>query len=178
MGVPRDAVTTAPRRWGGAVRLGLLAAALIVVADVRAAEAQVIGYAIAGPAGFSGFFGSASSAVHAAAGIEALGWRRIGVGGEVGALRNSGSVLLVTSANGVVHLLASPARRGVSPFVTGGYTRMSNADGSFDAWNVGAGVDLWMLDHFGVRLEFRDHVRPDRRGKVQYWTFRAGVAFK
>jgi hypothetical protein len=76
----------------------------------------------------------------------------------------------------VVHLL--PATRRVSPFITGGYTRMSNADGGFRAWNAGAGVDLWAKDRVGARLEFRDHVRDDPRGTVQYWTLRGGVVFR
>lgn len=147
------------------------------LAAARSADAQALGYGIAGPAGFSGFFGSSSSGVHAAAGGEVLAGGFIGGGAEIGLLGNSGSVLAVFSANGVVHVVSSRAKRP-SPFVTGGYTRMSSGEGSFKAWNVGVGVDLWPKDHVGVRVEFRDHVRPDSRGAVQYWTIRAGVVFR
>ena len=30
----------------------------------------------------------------------------------------------------------------------------------------------------GLRVEFRDHVRPDSRGTVHYWSLRAGIAFR
>jgi hypothetical protein len=71
-----------------------------------------------------------------------------------------------------------PATRRRSPFFTGGYTHMGSGEASFDAWNVGVGFDLWTSDRFGFRVEFRDHVRPDFRGTVQYWTVRAGVCFR
>lgn len=150
----------------------------VALAGVRTAEAQGLGYAIAGPAGFSGFFGSSTSAVHAAGGGEALVDGRAGVGGEFGVFANSSSALLVFSVNGVLHVSPTPTKRGLSPFVTGGYTHMGSGDGSFGAWNVGAGMDLWAKDRLGFRVEFRDHVRPDSRGAVQYWTIRAGVVFR
>jgi hypothetical protein len=150
----------------------------ITLAGVRTVEAQGLGYGIAGPAGISGFFGSSASSIHAAAGGEGLFDGRAGIGGEVGVLANSGSALLVLSANGVLHFSTDPSR--LSPFVTGGYTIMGvgYGEGSFSAWNVGAGVDYWAKDRVGVRIDFRDHVRPDSRGAVQYWTIRAGVVFR
>jgi hypothetical protein len=89
--------------------------------------------------------------------------------------------LWVTSANGIFHFaptVATAVRSRVSPFVTGGYTRMASGEGAFNAWNVGAGADVWLKPRAGLRLEFRDHLRPDRRGDVQYWAFRAGVVFR
>ena len=50
--------------------------------------------------------------------------------------------------------------------------------GSFDAWDIGGGIDYWTKDRLGVRVEFRDHVRSDRRGDVHYWALRAGIAFR
>ncbi len=146
----------------------------IVVAGVRTTRAQGLGYAIAGPAGYSGFFGSSASSVHVAGGGEALVHGRAGVGGEFGIL----NTLSVFSANGVLHISPSPAKRGSSPFVTGGYTYMGSGEGSFSAWNVAGGLDFWAKNRLGVRVEFRDHVRPDSRGAVQYWTIRAGVVFR
>lgn len=158
--------------------LVLLLVLVIAVAGVRTLEAQALGYGIAGPAGFSGFFGSDASAVHAAGGGEALIDGRAGIGGEFGVLANSGGGLLVFSVNGVLHFSPNSAKRRLVPFVTGGYTNMMSGEGSFGAWNVGAGADLWAKDRVGVRVEFRDHVRPDVRGAVQYWTFRAGLVFR
>ena len=93
-------------------------------------------------------------------------------------LAGSGSALLVVSANGVLHFSTSQSARRPSPFVTGGYTHMGSGEGSFGAWNVGAGIDLWAKERVGVRVDFRDHVRPDSRGAVQYWTIRAGIVFR
>jgi hypothetical protein len=146
----------------------------IAVARVQTTRAEGLGYAIVGPAGYSGFFGSSASAVHAAGGGEGLIDGRAGIGGEFGVFNS----LSVFSVNGVLHVSPSPANRGLSPFVTGGYTHMGNGEGSFDAWNVAAGMDLWAKNRLGVRVEFRDHVRPDSRGAVQYWTIRAGIVFR
>lgn len=152
-----------------------------MIAAARPAGAQVLGYAIAGPAGYTGFFNSSSSAVHAAGGAEILAGGRVGAGGEFGLFVNPGGGLWVTSVNGVFHFVPSvpgAVRSRLSPFVTAGYTRMTSGDGGFDGWNAGAGADVWLKPRVALRLEFRDHVRPDRRGEVHYWAFRAGVAFR
>lgn len=132
----------------------------IALAGSQTAEAQLLGYGIAGPAGVSGFFGSSGSSIHAAGGGEALVGGRAGIGGELGVFASSSIGLLVVSVNGVLHFSTNPPKRGASPFVTGGYTRMGSGEGAFGAWNAGAGVDLWAKDRVGVRIEFRDHVRP------------------
>lgn len=120
----------------------LLVVLAIALAGVRTVEAQGLGYGIAGPAGLSGFFGSSVSSIHAAGGGEALFDGRAGIGGEFGVLASSGSVLLVFSANGVFHFVTASAKGRFSPFVSGGYTLMGvgYGEGSFSAWNVGAGV--------------------------------------
>lgn len=156
----------------------LVLGAVLYAWPIGVAHAQFLGYGLAGPAGFSGFFGSSASGVHVAGGAEALIRERAGVGGEFGVLANSSSALLVFSANGVLHPTGKAASRRNSPFVSGGYTRMGSGEGSFGAWNVGGGLDLWWRERLGFRVEFRDHVRPDRRGTVQYWTIRAGVVFR
>lgn len=99
----------------GAGLMGVLAAA--------PAEAQVLGYGVAGPAGLSGFFRTSAANGHVAGGIEALAGGRVGGQGEFGAFG-------------------------------------------------------WLRPRVGLRIDFRDHVRPDSRGTVQYWTFRAGVSFR
>lgn len=162
---------------GTCTRVGLTAMVLCSFAGVREAPAQGLAYGIAGPAGVSGFFGSPGTALHAAGGGEALAAGRVGGAAELGILANASSALLVFSANGVVHLRDARRSRH-SPFVSGGYTRMSSGEGSFDAWNVGVGIDIWSREHLGLRVEFRDHVRPDSRGTVQYWTIRDGVAVR
>jgi hypothetical protein len=145
------------------------------------AGAQGLGYGIAGPAGYDGFFGSSVLLLHAAGGGEFLVGGRVGAGGEFGLLGNADGALFVTSANGVFHFTPgdpTPIKRRISPFVTGGYTRTSSGEGGFNAWNLGAGADVWGKPRLGVRIEFRDHIRPDDRGGVQYWAFRVGVVFR
>jgi len=77
---------------------------LLTCVGVRGAAAQGLGYAMAGPAGFSGFFGSGASIIHAAGGGEWQTPARIGIGGEFGILGGSGGVLFVLSINGSLHL--------------------------------------------------------------------------
>ena len=146
---------------------------VVVLGSVRGAEAQGLGYGVGGLAGVSGFFASAAAG-HVAGGGEALFRGRAGIGGEVGLINN----LTLGSVNGVVHLLPSRAGSRLSPFVTTGWTRMSSGEGTFDAWNAGGGVDVWPRDRVGFRLELRDHLRPDTRGTVHYWTIRGGIVFR
>ena len=165
-------------------RVAIVSTLTVVGAAItaRPAAAQALGYGIAGPAGYSGFFGTSSDPMlHAAGGGEFLAGGRVGVGGEFGLLANSNGGVFVTSANGVFHFapsVATPIRSRISPFASGGYTRITGGEGAFDAWNLGAGADLWLKPRVGVRLEFRDHIRPDGRGGVQYWAFRGGVVFR
>jgi hypothetical protein len=151
---------------------------IVMMAGVSRADAQGLGYAIAGPAGFTGFFGSSFSAGHAAAGGELLIGRRAGIGAEYGIFASSGGAFTIASINGVLHILSTDLKRGPSPFVTGGYARLSSGEGDFNAWNVGAGVDTWIKPRVGVRVEIRDHIRPDSRGDVQYWTMRVGLVIR
>jgi hypothetical protein len=153
----------------------VLSMALCGAADV---SAQGLGYAIAGPAGVSGFFGSIGSSFHAAAGGELLARGIAGAGAEIGVFGNASSLLIAFSANGVVHLVPSVRDRRVSPFVGAGYTRMGSGEGSFNALNVGGGADFWVKPHAGLRVEVRNHTRSDSRGSVQYWTVRGGVVLR
>jgi hypothetical protein len=138
-------------------------------------DAQGLGYAEGGLAGVSGFAGNRSDSFHAGAGGEVVAADRIGLGGELGFFNR----LITGSANATVHLAGVKASR-VSPFVTGGFTRMGIGDGegAFSAFNVGAGLHVWTGDRVGLRFEFRDHVRPDDRGTTHYWSVRAGIAFR
>lgn len=168
-------------RW---VRNGIVSTMVVLAAALAAARpagAQALGYGIAGPAGYSGFFDSSSLAIHAAGGGEVLAGGRVGAGGEFGLLANSGGGLFVTSVNAVLHVRPSrptPIRSRTSPFLTAGYTRTSSGEGGFNGWNAGIGADLWLKPRVGLRVEARDHIRPDERGSVQYWAIRVGVVFR
>ena len=137
--------------------------------------AQGLGYAEGGLAGVSGFFGRWSDSFHVGGGGEAVVADHLGVGGEFGFLNR----LVVGSANATIHFTGVRTAK-FSPFVTAGYSRMGIGDGegAFSALNVGGGAQLWLSDHAGIRFEFRDHLRPDDRGTVQYWSARVGVAVR
>jgi hypothetical protein len=137
--------------------------------------AQGLAYGVAGPATTMGFVNHSRITVNAAGGGEVVAADRVAVGGEVGFFNR----LIAGSANATVHLGGVKNSR-LSPFVTGGYTRMGIGDGegAFSAWNVGAGAHFWFGDRMGLRVELRDHLRPDDRGTTQYWSLRAGLAFR
>jgi len=157
------------------MRILLLVTAIMLGAS-QTAQAQALVYGLAGGAGYSGWFGGSGGGFHAAGGGEFLVKGVAGAGAEYGIFGNSGSVLSVTSVNGVVHLSGTGAK--ASPFLTSGYSRFSSGEGAFHAWNVGVGADFWGNEHAGARVEFRDHVRRDTRGSVHYFSIRAGIAVK
>jgi hypothetical protein len=138
-------------------------------------EAQALGYAAGGFGGYSGFFGTASPSFHVGAGGEVVAADRVGIGGEFGFFDR----LIVGSANASFHLNGVRNAR-FSPFITGGYSRLGigDGDGAFNTINVGAGLHYWAADRVGFRVEVRDHFRPDDRGTTQYWSVRAGIAFR
>ncbi|HKY19751.1 MAG TPA: hypothetical protein VJM31_00915 [Vicinamibacterales bacterium] len=146
----------------------------LALGQSQMATAQVVGYAIAGPAGNSGRFGGV--ALQAAGGGEFLKDGTAGVSGEVGILANTSSALSVMSLNGVVHFLTGSG--ATSPYLTGGYSRFSSGEGNSSAWNFGVGADFWRNDHAGARVEFRDHVRSRVGGAIHYFTVRAGLVLK
>jgi hypothetical protein len=139
------------------------------------ASAQGLGYAAGGFGGYSGFFGSSSPSIHAGAGGEVVAADRVGIGGEFGFFDR----LIVGNANASLHLNGVRAAK-FAPFLTAGYTRFGIADGEggFNAFNVGAGLHYWAANRVGFRVEARDHFRPDDRGTTQYWSVRAGIAFR
>ena len=115
--------------------------------------------------------GAAGAAIVAGGGGEWLVASGLGVGGEAGIFKTLG----VVSLNGSWHFGQRSHETGLQPFVTSGYTYMDGESG-FPAWNAGGGVIVWG-HHRGLRLEFRDHVRPDERGALHYWALRAGLTF-
>lgn len=155
------------------IRHLLLAAALAIAAVP--AEAQGLAYAIGGVGGYAGWFNS-GSAYHFAGGGELLAKGIAGAGLEFGLFGNPGGAIKVLSVNGVAHLARRNSR--TSPYVTYGYSRFSSGEGNFNAFNFGAGIDLWAGRRAGARFEFRDHLRRDSRGSVHYFSFRAGIVLK
>lgn len=156
--------------------LARVAAVLVCTAFsplVSDAQSSGLVYVIAGPAGVSGWLGPRSG-LHVAGGGE-FGFSIVSVGGELGYWTSN---LGLGSVNGSVSPTKRAAGQKTIPFLTAGYTRGFTFESSFDAWNVGGGVHYWIGDRRGLRVEFRDHIRPDSRGVLHYWSIRAGVAFR
>jgi hypothetical protein len=155
-------------------RLWVLCSGLVLLMSIPArasAQTRSDGYVYAGPGGVSGAWAPGGSAFVAGGGGEWLVAQGLGVGGEAGIFKTLG----VVSVNGSWHFGQHSHDAGLQPFVTSGYTHM-RGESEFPAWNAGAGVIVWGHRR-GVRIEFRDHVRPDVRGTLHYWSLRAGVTF-
>ncbi|HTL01948.1 MAG TPA: hypothetical protein VL243_06970 [Vicinamibacterales bacterium] len=146
-----------------------------VAGAAGSAQAQALGYGLAGVSGYTGWFGGGLG-WHAAGGGEVLAKGVAGAAAELGVLGNGSGGLWVASFNGVGHMPA--IGDGTSAYFTGGYSRFSNGEGSFNAINFGVGADFRSAGHVGTRVEFRDHLRRDFRGKVHYVSIRAGIVFK
>jgi hypothetical protein len=156
---------------------GCICAALLLACPAAAGAQTLSGYGVAGVAGFSAFFDSHAPMVFAGGGVEVVGGPGVGAGADLGVFAdNTGAMLGVLSINGVAQF-SRRGNRKIVPFLTAGYTLAYGPESSFTAWNIGGGVSWWR-EHTGLRVEFRDHIRPDFRGTSHYWTLRAGIAFR
>ena len=131
------------------------------------------GYVFGGVGGNSG--GDNRVSFQVGGGGEALVYKGLGLGAEVGYLapfRAGGDGFGIFSADGSYHFKSSHSK--LVPFVTGGYSlafRNSTSSGG----NYGGGVQYWMKDHLGLRLEFRDHVFSS--DSPHFYQFRVGLSF-
>lgn len=138
------------------------------------ADAQVQGYAIAGPADVTGFVSTRNVTFSAAGGAEVFLGKYVSVGGGGGFFER----LITVSADAAIH---AAKEEGIVPFLSAGYTRIGIVDGEgggFNAVNLGAGANGWIAKHAGIRFELRDYVRLDPRGTTNYWSLRAGFVFR
>jgi hypothetical protein len=144
----------------------------------RDAESQVVGYGIFGPTVLSGGSEYLVSGT-TAGGAEFLINGRVGLGVEAGFIGTPMSGWPVLSATGVWHLTSN--RRGgptVSPFVAGGISSIDSERSPNRSWNVGAGVDVWMRERIGLRIDYRDHFTPQADFTPRYSMLRVGVVFR
>lgn len=153
-----------------------LTPALAVAQDSEGRRLQ--GYVFAAPGGISAV-GNTAAAFHAGIGGEGLLYKGLGAGAEVGYLfptRAPGDGIGIFSLNGSYHFVNQNKPRKVVPFVTAGYSR-AFGQGGFNMVNYGGGVNWWMRDRLGLRLEARDHVTTETpRG--HFWQFRVALAFR
>lgn len=158
----------------------ILAVTMLLLAVSTAARAQRShGYLFLAPGGQSSG-GQTAMTLHLGAGGEAVLFKGIGVGAELGALGPredfASNVLGVASVNGYYHFLHG--RPKADPFVTAGYTVMFRS-GSINLFNFGGGINYWFVPRLGLKVELRDHVYDIQYGsRVQYWGIRLGLAIR
>ncbi len=132
------------------------------------------GYLFLAPGAYVGYSETVST-MHFGGGGEAFLYKGLAAGAEIGgvwALRGS-DLLAVFSADGSYHF----SRHGkVSPFLTCGYSRIWG-DGSANMINFGGGINWWLGERKGIRLEFREHVYAESSHR-QIAEFRIGFAFR
>ncbi|MBI4471950.1 MAG: hypothetical protein HY646_04730 [Acidobacteria bacterium] len=94
-----------------------------------------------------------------------------GCGKSDGGSKQTGNGLF--SFDGSYHINAGDSGKLV-PFGTGGFSLIINPYGDNEAgFNFGGGVNYWLRNGMGLRLEFRDHVFYSHH----HYGFRIGLAF-
>ena len=125
--------------------------------------------------------GSTTSTVHFGGNGEALVYKGLGVGAEIGYLAPWSSMsdgIGVFSANGSYNFFPRRGEKKLVPFVTGGYTLFFRS-GSANGFNFGGGVNWWLKPKAGLRLEFRDQVWPGHCcNSAHFLEFRVGLAIR
>jgi hypothetical protein len=118
--------------------------------------------------------------LHFGAGFEGFVYKGLGAGAEIGYLspaQDLGCGFGLFSVNGSYHFLNARSRRGLSPFVTGGYS-LAFRNGRANMLNLGGGVTYWFLNRLGLRLEVRDQLWSPTRNAAHFVDFRIGMALR
>jgi hypothetical protein len=136
--------------------------------------AQTHGYLFVAP-GVANASNESLGLIHLAVGGEYVFKSTVGAGAEIGLLgRTDLGALGATSLNGYYHFHRD---RHLAPFVTAGYSSFFDLGGHVNLANIGGGVNYWYRDHFGIKLEFRDHFSTGTNS-ANYAEFRFGFDFK
>ena len=77
----------------------------------------------------------------------------------------------------VLTLLVSFGRSNLEPFLTGGGTLAIGSGGFAGGMNFGGGLQYWLRNRIGLRVEFRDHV-PSGDFSNHLFEGRIGFAFR
>ena len=121
-------------------------------------------------------------------GGEVLVRKGVGVGVELGyagpdwSFDGSGAVG-VGSIDASYHFFGNKSRRRVEPFVSGGYSLYyGQRTTTVSGFNLGAGVNLWVIKHAALRLEVRHQGGINRFDGFSQFThyvaFRFGMTFR
>ena len=156
------------------VAVALLMAVQGVALAQTSADRRAWGYVFGGAGGASG---SGSTALfQVGGGGEGLFYKGLGMGAEVSYVapfREGGDGLGIFSTDIVYHFNRSSK---LVPFVNGGYSLGFRNRARSHGGNFGGGVQYWMKDHVGLRLEFRDHGFSS--DSPHLYEFRVGLSFR
>ncbi len=122
--------------------------------------------------------GFETTTLHIGAGGEGFIYKGLAAGGDIGYLFPAQSFRYgagLLSVNGSYHLNRN-SHWIVSPFVTSGYS-LAFRGAAANMVNVGGGLNYWLGERTGLRLEFRDHIQPGYRA-THLLEFRIGLAFR
>ena len=143
-------------------------------------------YAYAAPGGIS-VAGETGKVLYGGLGGEAIVHPGFGLGLEGVVVRQVSAgwhgLFPMISTNFYYHFVHFQDR--MDPFVTVGYTaafrgahhEAGQDPGEANLINFGGGFNYWFRPRTGVKIEFRDHLRPSRGPNANYWSFRIGLTF-
>lgn len=121
--------------------------------------------------------GDAAGSLHFGGGGEGLIYKGLGAGAEIGYLfprQSFGDGIGILSTNGL-YRFGNDSGRKVTPFLTAGYS-LGFRSGTANMVNFGGGVDYWVRERMGLRLEVRDHVSPGGPAPATHFLmFRVGL---
>lgn len=153
----------------------VLIAVLALLSSTVAAQSSDYrgqGYLFFGP-GASSNFGNTQGTFHVGGGGEVFLYREVAAGAEIGYLapwKSAGDGTGMFSLDGSLHFDRTAK---LIPFITAGYTRAGGSNGV----NFGGGIEWWLRERKGLRLEFRDH-RMGAATNLYYLDFRIGLEFR
>jgi hypothetical protein len=124
------------------------------------------------------------SIFHVGGGGEGFLYKGLGFGAEAGYASWGGyyNKAVIASGDFSYHFGRHARRGGVDPFVLVGAsfvgpTQAGGGRGS-PAGNFGGGANLWLAEHAGLRLEFRDVVGAQFWPYTHYLSWRMGMTFR
>lgn len=98
----------------------------------------------------------------------------LGFGAEIGGIHN----LLQVSFNPYFHFnTADPSGKWV-PYITGGFTGVTNGEFGERWFNFGGGGDYWFKERIGMRLGFQNMVDLNHDDPWHYAGFRVGFTWR
>ncbi|HSB10889.1 MAG TPA: hypothetical protein VLM38_15490 [Blastocatellia bacterium] len=149
----------------------------VALAQTSSSSPRGWGYFVGGVGATAGN-GSSTATFQVAGGGEGLLYKGLGLGAEVGYLapfEGPGEGFGILSVNPSYHFRNASSSGRVVPFVTGGFS-LGFRSGTAGGGNFGGGVQYWMKDHVGLRVEFRDHIFSS--DTPHFFQFRVGLSFR